>query len=119
MQEQPDAQPKYAQLYKLHKKQIDRTDKTKEDYEFERQQEECTFAPTIYTKNKEYANKESAIRSKNQISQMSAASNPAPNKDRQKMMEEKQKERLRRAREEKERVNEMLERGIPKPKQMT
>jgi hypothetical protein len=46
-------------------------------------------------------------------------SNPASTKDRQKMMEEKQKERLRRAREEKERVNEMLERGIPKPKQMT
>lgn len=35
------------------------------------------------------------------------------------MMEEKTRERLRRAREEKERVNEMLERGIPKPKQMT
>lgn len=40
-------------------------------------------------------------------------------KDRQKKMEEKQKERLRKAREEKERINEMLGRGIPKAKPLT
>lgn len=34
-------------------------------------------------------------------------------------MEEKQKERLRKAREEKERINNMLERGIPKPKPLS
>ena len=28
--------PKYDRLYNMHKKQIDRQDKTKEDYEFER-----------------------------------------------------------------------------------
>ena len=34
-------------------------------------------------------------------------------------MEEKQKERLRKAREEKERINEMLGRGIPKSKPLS
>jgi hypothetical protein len=43
----------------------------------------------------------------------------AATRDRQKLMEEKQHERLRRAREEKERVNGMLERGVPKTKPVT
>jgi len=38
---------KYLELYSKAKKQIDKTDKTKEDYEFERNQEECTFAPKL------------------------------------------------------------------------
>ncbi len=29
---------------------MDKKDKTKEDYEFERMGQECTFAPKIYTK---------------------------------------------------------------------
>ena len=113
-------QPKYDKLYKMHKKQIDRQDKTKEDYEFERQQQECTFTPNIVTK-KNYTNKESII--KNNRSQNNSVLGNSMNKDaakeRQKKMEEKQHERLKRAREEKERINGMLERGIPKAKPVT
>ena len=34
-------------LYSKRKMQKNKTDKAKEDYEFEKQQEECTFAPKI------------------------------------------------------------------------
>jgi hypothetical protein len=36
---------KCDELYKKHKKQIEKQDKSNQDYEFEKQQEECTFAP--------------------------------------------------------------------------
>ena len=38
-------------LYKLRKEQKNKTDKPKEDYEFEKAAEECTFAPKIATKS--------------------------------------------------------------------
>lgn len=38
-------EPIYSKLYKMQKKQIEKTDKSAVDYEFERQQQECTFAP--------------------------------------------------------------------------
>lgn len=41
---------KYNQLYNLAKKQIDKTDKRREDYEFERAGDECTFAPQLISK---------------------------------------------------------------------
>ena len=34
----------------MRKAQINKTDKAKEDYEFEKQAEECTFAPNIKPK---------------------------------------------------------------------
>ena len=38
----------------MRKRQVDKTDKKKEDYEFEKQQKECTFAPKIYSKQPKY-----------------------------------------------------------------
>lgn len=38
----------------MRKRQLDKIDKSKEDYEFERQQNECTFAPKIYSKQPKY-----------------------------------------------------------------
>ena len=42
-------QPKYEQLYGLKKAQKDKTDKTKQDYEYERNKDELTFAPKLKT----------------------------------------------------------------------
>lgn len=42
---------KYDQLYALRKRQVDKTDKAKEDYEYERHGQECTFAPKLLTKS--------------------------------------------------------------------
>mmetsp|Transcript_12309 Transcript_12309/g.19096 ORF Transcript_12309/g.19096 Transcript_12309/m.19096 type:complete len:145 (+) Transcript_12309:2692-3126(+) len=47
-------QAKYERLYSLRKKQIEKTDKTKEDYEFEKNAAECTFAPRLATKQPKY-----------------------------------------------------------------
>jgi hypothetical protein len=38
----------------MRKRQLDKIDKSKEDYEFERQQQECTFAPKIVSKTPQY-----------------------------------------------------------------
>lgn len=43
----PPSQPKYEQLYGLKKAQKDKQDKSKQDYEYERNKEELTFAPKI------------------------------------------------------------------------
>lgn len=45
-----EKKPHYNELYNQRKRQVDKTDKTKEDYEFERQGQECTFAPKLMTK---------------------------------------------------------------------
>ena len=34
----------------MRKRQIDKTDKAKEDYEYQKQAEECTFAPNLVRK---------------------------------------------------------------------
>lgn len=48
---QPDqGAAKFNQLYSMRKRQLDKIDKSKEDYEFERQQEECSFAPKFVSK---------------------------------------------------------------------
>ena len=116
---------KYDQLYNLRKKQIDKTDKSKVDYEFERQQEECTFAPQLYT-NKTYGQNASAPRrntpglvSSSVTSMPSVQQQSMSTRDRQERTEQKNLERMRKAREEKERKAEMFERGIPKPKPLT
>jgi len=38
---------KYLELYGKAKKQVEKTDKSKQDYEFERHGGECTFAPQL------------------------------------------------------------------------
>jgi hypothetical protein len=48
------AAAKYNQLYSMRKRQLDKSDKTKEDYEFERHGQECTFAPKIVSKTPQY-----------------------------------------------------------------
>ena len=53
MQTTDTSRGKHDQLYSMRKRQLDKTDKTKEDYEFERQGQECTFAPKT-TKNPKY-----------------------------------------------------------------
>ena len=45
-----EAAPANERLYNQRKRQLDKTDKAKEDYEFEKQAEECTFAPNIKRK---------------------------------------------------------------------
>jgi uncharacterized protein with ParB-like and HNH nuclease domain len=42
--------PFNERLYKIRKLQIEKTDKTKEDYEYEKAKEECTFAPNLTRK---------------------------------------------------------------------
>ena len=42
--------PAMERLYGMRKRQLDKTDKAKEDYEFEKQAEECTFAPNLQRK---------------------------------------------------------------------
>jgi len=86
-------------LYGMRKKQIDKTDKAKEDYEFEKQSAECTFAPNLSRKPARPKKVSEAVASERQ----------------QKTMQ-KQLERLNKAREEKERIKKMTERGIPKTK---
>ena len=52
VQETEEVQPgaAAARLYKMRKAQKNKTDKAKEDYEYEKQAEECTFAPNIKPK---------------------------------------------------------------------
>ena len=50
-------------LYLQRKAQIDKTDKAKEDYEFERQGEECTFQPKKYTSGVKASTKVSVVQS--------------------------------------------------------
>lgn len=45
-----DAAPANVRLYNKRKNQLEKTDKTKEEYEFEKQSEECTFAPNLSRK---------------------------------------------------------------------
>lgn len=52
-----EKKPKHAELYSKRKRQIDKTDKSKEDYEFERHGQECTFAPKLMTKPKYLRNR--------------------------------------------------------------
>ena len=47
-----EKKPRHAELYKMRKRQIDKTDKSKEDYEFERHGQECTFAPKLMSNPK-------------------------------------------------------------------
>ena len=42
--------PANERLYKMRKNQRDKTEKTKEEYEYEKQAQECTFAPKISRK---------------------------------------------------------------------
>ena len=49
---------KYEQLYALSKVPKNKQDKTKEDYEWERNKEELTFAPKIFTNEVPPRNKE-------------------------------------------------------------
>lgn len=56
-----EKKPHYAELYKQRKRQVDKTDKSKEDYEFERQGQECTFAPKLMS-NPNYLRKKPASR---------------------------------------------------------
>ena len=53
-------------LYQQRKAQIDKTDKAKEDYEFERQGEECTFQPKKYTSGVKLSTKVSVVQSQRQ-----------------------------------------------------
>ena len=46
-----DGTAKHDQLYNLRKKQKEKTDKTNEDYEFERHGQECPFAPKLTAGN--------------------------------------------------------------------
>lgn len=41
------SKPRFNELYGLRKRYIDQRDKSREDYEFEKGQEECTFRPNL------------------------------------------------------------------------
>ena len=92
----PPSQPKYEQLYGLKKDQKDKQDKSKQDYEYERNKEELTFAPKITSHH-----------------------NTAPQRNTDESVVhdravQKQVERLNKAREDKDRIKNMTERGYQK-----
>ena len=89
-------------LYGMRKAQIDKTDKTKEDYELERSSNECTFQP-------KFLSQESSSRVKQ----------PLVTTTRQSDSMQKQIERQNKAREEKERLKTFTERGITVSSQPT
>ena len=124
-----EKKPRHAELYKQRKRQIDKQDKTKEDYEFERHGQECSFAPKLIS-NPKYLKSKPASRQKidsQQTSKMTDQQNESQNdtfgtskksipvtaKQRQEQFERKQLERMKKAREEKMRKNAMFERGEP------
>jgi hypothetical protein len=72
--------PKFEKLYNLRKRQIDKTEKSSEDYYFEKNKEELTFKPQLNKTNPSMLTK------------------PVPTKHRNRA-EEKQLERMRLARE--------------------
>lgn len=82
----------------MRTKAIDKRDKAKEDYEFEKQAQECTFAPNL---------------SRKPVTKPQSAAKTAASERQQKTMQ-KQMERMNKAREEKERIKTMTQRGIPK-----
>lgn len=84
-------------LYAKRKPQIEKTEKTKEDYEFERMGNECTFAPNLI--------KGPTAHRKNDAKTKQS--------ERQQETFNKQLERQKKAREEKERIKQMMERGVP------
>lgn len=83
-------------LYARRKNQREKTEKTREDYEFEKYGQECTFAPKL--------NKQSHAPSFKKTSKPS---------ERQQETFNKQLERQKKAREEKERIKQLMERGVP------
>jgi len=109
----------------MRKRQVDKADKTKADYEFEKQGQECTFAPKLMSKNPRYIRDriEKKIESDGKATPLQVNSSqdllasqpkaeaPSPQtqfrpmtaKERQDKFEQKQLERLKKAREEKER----------------
>lgn len=93
---QAPSNEKYKQLYALAKPQKDKTDKTKEDYEFERNQQECTFQPKMNARAKQSVQVESGAVTSDKAVQ-------------------KQIDRLNKAREEKERIKMYTERGAMPP----
>lgn len=70
-----------------------KTDKTKEDYEYEKNKDELTFKPKMYTKPGSSASKKTTIENDRAV--------------------QKLKERMEKARDEKERIKMITERGIP------
>lgn len=93
---QMNAQPKFEQLYSLSKPQIQKTDKTGVDYEFERNKEECTFAPKLKTPSTVTIKPSQPVANDKHV--------------------QKQIDRMNKAREEKERKKGFLERGEPPKK---
>eukprot|EP00347_Sterkiella_histriomuscorum_P000078 403377271 len=85
---QPGAPQKFEQLYALAKHQKVKQDKSKQDYEFERNQQECTFQPKMVSKT-------------SNLNDVSAMNAPGVSNDKH---VQKQIDRMNKAREEKERV---------------
>ena len=81
-------------MYARRTKQIEKTDKAREDYEFERLGDECTFAPQIFTKKPARKNDAKKVASQRQQETLN-----------------KQMERQKKAREEKERIKNLTKRG--------
>ena len=77
---QADGSSKFNELYNMRKNQYDKRDKTKEDYEFEKQQEECTFTPQLYS-NK-YNAVESSVKRRNEQQTRSALGQNTSARDR-------------------------------------
>ena len=87
---------RFEELYALskNKQQINKTDKSKEDYEYEKSKDELTFKPKMYTaKPGSSASKKTSLDNDRNV--------------------QKQKERMEKARDEKERIKMITERGIP------
>jgi hypothetical protein len=92
--------PKYEELYDKAKTKKARQDKTKEEYEFERNKEQCTFQPQI---------KHAAVRSTHLPNQDSASNNAHM---------QKYQDRMKKAREEADRKKKFTERGEVMPSEL-
>lgn len=92
--------PKYEELYDRAKTKKARADKTKEEYEFERNKEQCTFQPQI---------KHAAVRSTHVPNQDSSSGNTHL---------QKYHDRMKKAREEAERKKRFTERGEVMPSEL-
>lgn len=95
-----NTQPKYEELYNRAKAKKGRQDKTKEEYEYERNKEECTFQPSI----------------KPNMAAMRSKANVSVNLNNEDL--NKYQDRMNKAREERERKKKFTERGEVMPSEL-
>ena len=100
-------------MYALAKgnQQKDKSDKTRWDYEYEKSKDELTFKPQIFTKSHNHTGSSSYGQSNSAVKKQGAEGQSHSLQLSNDKYAQKQKERMEKAREEKERIRLLLERG--------